>query len=171
MTVQQVLGPSNVAGRYSINRCRPVTLLPSAAVQPPSHHSARSTPCRSGSGPGCFAERSHLLGLRLLLRLRAVCRVPGRSQYFFRAVTRWSDEAGLTDNQGGIWQGAGGLMSDGAGRIFVATGNGVSPPAGPDTNPPPELGDSVVRLNLAAYGALSAADFFNPSRPDAGRRR
>ena len=80
-----------------------------------------------------------------------------------RHVTLWTDEAGLTDNQGGIWQAGSGLMSDGPGRIFVATGNGVSPPAGPGTSPPEQLGDAVVRLDVASNGTLSAADFFSPT--------
>jgi Abnormal spindle-like microcephaly-assoc'd, ASPM-SPD-2-Hydin/HYDIN/CFA65/VesB-like, Ig-like domain/PQQ-like domain len=80
-----------------------------------------------------------------------------------RALTLWSDEAGLTDNQGGIWQSGGGLMSDGPGRIFLATGNGVSPAPGPGTNPPPELGDAVVRLGVQSNGTLQAGDFFSPA--------
>ena len=80
-----------------------------------------------------------------------------------RHVTLWTDEAGLTDNQGGIWQSGSGLMSDGPGRIFVATGNGVSPPVGPGTSPPQQLGDAVVRLDVASNGTLSPADFFSPS--------
>ncbi|HEY2316634.1 MAG TPA: choice-of-anchor D domain-containing protein [Streptosporangiaceae bacterium] len=80
-----------------------------------------------------------------------------------RHVTLWTDEAGLTDNQGGIWQGGSGLMSDGPGRILVSTGNGVSPPAGPGSSPPPELGDAVVRLDVASNGTLSAGDFFSPA--------
>jgi len=79
------------------------------------------------------------------------------------AVTLWTDEAGLTDTQAGIWLGGGGLMSDGSGRIFVSTGNGVSPAPGPGGSPPSELGGSVIRLNVAAGGALSAADFFSPA--------
>jgi len=80
-----------------------------------------------------------------------------------RALTLWSDEAGLTDNQGGIWQSGGGLMSDGPGRIFLATGNGVSPAPGPGTSPPPELGDAVVRLGVQSNGTLQAEDFFSPA--------
>jgi hypothetical protein len=80
-----------------------------------------------------------------------------------RAVILWTDEAGLTDEQGGIWQSGGGLMTDGTGRLFVSTGNGVSPAAGPGRAPPAELGDSVVRLNIGSDGTLSAADFFSPS--------
>jgi Bacterial lectin/Abnormal spindle-like microcephaly-assoc'd, ASPM-SPD-2-Hydin/PQQ-like domain len=80
-----------------------------------------------------------------------------------RALTLWSDEAGLTDNEGGIWQSGGGLMSDGPGRIFLATGNGVSPPPGPGTSPSPELGDSVVRLGVQGNGTLQAEDFFSPA--------
>ncbi|MGH3400703.1 MAG: choice-of-anchor D domain-containing protein, partial [Streptosporangiaceae bacterium] len=84
-----------------------------------------------------------------------------------RATTLWSDEAGLTDNQAGIWQGGGGLMSDGAGRIFLATGNGVSPPPGAGASPPAALGDSVVRLSVAGDGTMSAADFFSPANAPA----
>jgi predicted lipoprotein with Yx(FWY)xxD motif len=78
------------------------------------------------------------------------------------ALTMWSDESATTDTQGGIWQSGSGLMSDGPGRIFVATGNGVSPAAGPGTSPPGELGDSVVRLAVQPGGALVAKDFFAP---------
>ena len=84
-----------------------------------------------------------------------------------RATTLWSDEAGLTDSQAGIWQSGSGLMSDGAGRIFLATGNGVSPAPGPGTSPPSALGDSVVRLNVASDGTMSAADFFSPANAPA----
>lgn len=80
-----------------------------------------------------------------------------------KAVTLWTDEAGLTDTQGGIWEGGGGLMSDGPGRIFVTTGNGVSPAPGPGSTPPPELGDAVARLNVTTDGTLSSADFFSPA--------
>ena len=79
-----------------------------------------------------------------------------------RASTEWGDETGVTDNEAGIWQGGGGLMSDGPGRIIVSTGNGVSPPPGPGTRPPGQLGDSVVRLAVNSNGTLSAKDFFSP---------
>lgn len=78
------------------------------------------------------------------------------------ALTMWTDESGTTDSEGGIWQSGGGLMSDGTGRIFVATGNGVSPAAGPGTSPPGEVGDSVVRLGIQPGGSLVAKDFFAP---------
>jgi predicted lipoprotein with Yx(FWY)xxD motif len=79
------------------------------------------------------------------------------------ALTMWTDESGSTDSEGGIWQSGGGLMSDGAGRIFVATGNGVSPAPGPGTSPPGELGDSMVRLAVQPGGSLVAKDFFAPA--------
>ncbi len=79
-----------------------------------------------------------------------------------RALTMWTDESGSTDSEGGIWQSGGGLMSDGTGRIFVATGNGVSPAPGSGTSPPGELGDSVVRLAVGPGGSLVAKDFFAP---------
>jgi hypothetical protein len=89
-----------------------------------------------------------------------------------KALTMWSDEAGLTDTQGGIWMGGGGLMSDGQGpdgnyRMFLVTGNGVSPAVGPGTTPPPELGDSVVQLEVQKSGTLVAKDFFSPANAPA----
>jgi hypothetical protein len=42
-------------------------------------------------------------------------------------LTLWSTEAVGTSSGAGIWQAGGGLMSDGPSRIFLATGNGVSP--------------------------------------------
>ena len=48
--------------------------------------------------------------------------------------TLWTDEAGVANNQAGIWQSGGGLVSDGPGRIFLASGNGVSPAPGPGGN-------------------------------------
>jgi hypothetical protein len=83
-----------------------------------------------------------------------------------KAVSLWSDEAGLTDTQAGIWMGGSGLMSDGTGRIFAVTGNGVSPAPGAGTSPPAELGDSVVRLGVQPNGALAAQDFFSPANAD-----
>ncbi len=80
-----------------------------------------------------------------------------------RHLTLWTDEAGLTDNQAGIWQSGSGLMSDGPGRIFVATGNGVSPPVGPGSSPPEQLGDAVVRLDIGSNGTLTPTDFFSPA--------
>jgi hypothetical protein len=83
------------------------------------------------------------------------------------ARTMWADETKSASDQAGIWQSGAGLMSDGTGRIFFASGNGVSPPPGPGTKPPGELGDSVVRLGLNAAGALSAKDFFSPNNAPA----
>ena len=80
-----------------------------------------------------------------------------------QAVTMWTDESGVTDNMAGIWQGGGGLMSDGRGRIFFTSGNGVSPARGPGTSPPPELAESVVRLGVQSGGSLAATDFFSPA--------
>ncbi len=80
-----------------------------------------------------------------------------------RAQKMWTDESGITNAQAGIWQGGGGLMSDGPGRIFFASGNGVSPAPGPGSSPPGQLGDSVVRLAAQAGGGLAAQDFFSPA--------
>jgi Abnormal spindle-like microcephaly-assoc'd, ASPM-SPD-2-Hydin len=77
--------------------------------------------------------------------------------------TMWSDESGVTDIQGGIWQSGGGLMSDGPGRIFLASGDGISAPPGPGSKPPTELADSVVQLQVQPDGSLVAKDFFSPT--------
>ena len=79
------------------------------------------------------------------------------------ALTQWSDETGVTDNQAGIWQSGSGVMSDGPGRIFVTSGNGISPAAGPGTKPPGQLAESVIRLSVRSGGALVAKDFFSPA--------
>ena len=78
-----------------------------------------------------------------------------------RAVTLWTDESGVTYNQGGIWQSGGGMMADPSGRLFATTSNGISPPAGPGISPPGQLGESVVRLAVNRNGTLSAGDFFS----------
>ncbi len=80
-----------------------------------------------------------------------------------RATTMWTDEAGLTDTQAGIWQSGGGLMSDGKDQIIFASGNGISPAPGLGSKPPSELAESVVRLGVQSDGSLVANDFFSPS--------
>ncbi|MFI5910814.1 choice-of-anchor D domain-containing protein [Dactylosporangium sp. NPDC051541] len=77
--------------------------------------------------------------------------------------TLWSTEAGRSTGMGGIWQSGGGLVSDGPGRIIVATGNGVSPAPGPGTSPPGTLAESVIRLQVNGDGSLTARDFFSPA--------
>jgi hypothetical protein len=74
----------------------------------------------------------------------------------------WTDEPG-TFNYGGIWQSGAAIMSDGNGRVFVATGNGDVPSPGPGNAPPGQLGNSIVRLAQQADGSLVAADFFAPT--------
>ena len=78
-------------------------------------------------------------------------------------TTLWTDEAKVVEDQGGIWQSGGGLMSDGPGRIFFTSGNGVSPPDGSGTSPPGELAESVVLLQPQSNGSLQANQFFSPS--------
>jgi hypothetical protein len=81
-----------------------------------------------------------------------------------RAVTMWADQAGPTySGESGIWQSGSGLMSDGQGRIFVATGNGTAPAPAPGNRPPQDLGDSVVQLGVRPNGTLHAVDFFSPA--------
>ncbi len=84
-----------------------------------------------------------------------------------RSLTLWSTEAGSSSAEAGVWMSGGGLVSDGPGRILLATGNGAgtgsSPGRGPGSRPPGGLGESVVRLNVNGDGSLSAADFFSPT--------
>ncbi|MFL6061839.1 MAG: ricin-type beta-trefoil lectin domain protein [Marmoricola sp.] len=75
----------------------------------------------------------------------------------------WSSESGSASNGAGIWQSGGAPMSDGAGRVFVATGNGVSPTPTKGTTPPSTLGESVVRLAVNGDGSMTAKDFFSPA--------
>ena len=49
--------------------------------------------------------------------------------------TMWATETGSSTAEAGIWQSGGGLVSDGAGQIIFATGNGVSPAPGPGKTP------------------------------------
>ncbi len=78
-------------------------------------------------------------------------------------ATLWTDESGATDNQAGIWQSGGGLISDGPNRIILTSGNGVSPAKGPGDKPPGQLAESVIRLQQDSNGNLSAQDFFSPA--------
>lgn len=81
-----------------------------------------------------------------------------------KRLTLWTDESGVTNNQAGIWQSGGGLLSDGSGRIIVTSGNGISPANGVGTKPPGTLAESVIRLSVnSTTGALSARDFFSPN--------
>jgi outer membrane protein assembly factor BamB len=80
--------------------------------------------------------------------------------------TMWSDESGVgTDenSEAGIWQSGGGLVSDVAGRIVVASGNGVSPSPAPSGSPPATLSESVIGLTVGAGGQIAPSQFFAPS--------
>ena len=71
----------------------------------------------------------------------------------------------------GLWAAGVGLAADsvGAGRIFVATGNGDFPVSGnvvPTPAPAPsssvDFGDSIVQLALSATGTITPTDYFTP---------
>ncbi len=81
-------------------------------------------------------------------------------------TTLWSAVGSGKGSGAGIWQGASGLVSDGPGRIILATGNGqvattLTAPT-PGTSPPANLGQAVIRLNVQPDGSLKAGDFFTP---------
>jgi hypothetical protein len=81
-------------------------------------------------------------------------------------ITMWSDESGVgtdQDSQAGIWQSGGGLISDGANQIILATGNGIAPTPSPGSTPPDTLSESVVRLDVGSDGQLTPTDYFSPS--------
>lgn len=74
---------------------------------------------------------------------------------------RWVADA--TGSGAGIWQSGAGLTSDGPGTILLSTGNGGAPSKPtPGNKPPPDLGESVVRLRVQEDGSLKATDFFAP---------
>ena len=82
-------------------------------------------------------------------------------------TTMWTDAGRRDADGGGIWMSGGGLVSDGPGTILFTTGNGDSSgdtPGGtiPGDNPPADLGESVVRLDVQPNGSLKAVDFFAP---------
>lgn len=92
--------------------------------------------------------------------------VVGVSVQNHAVTTMWTDESGSgadAQSEAGIWQSGGGLVSDGPGRIFLTTGNGISPPAGPGDQPPGTLAESVIRLQVGADGSLTPASFFAPA--------
>ncbi len=90
--------------------------------------------------------------------------VAGVSVARAKMTTLWSTQAGYSGAGGGVWQGGGGLVSDGPGSIFVATGNGIlGAPTGPGNRPPAALAQSVVHLKVQKNGSLKPVDFFSPT--------
>ncbi|MER6030981.1 choice-of-anchor D domain-containing protein [Streptomyces sp. NPDC001851] len=83
-----------------------------------------------------------------------------------RAIRMWATEDATSGADAGVWMSGGGLVSDGPGRIFFSTGNGISPAPGPGHPAPGNLAESVVRLGTAGTGPLTAQDFFSPSDAD-----
>jgi outer membrane protein assembly factor BamB len=78
-------------------------------------------------------------------------------------ATLWSAYAGVADNGAGIWQSGSAPVSDGSGRLFVTTGNGFGARSGQlGADPPRQLAQSVVRLDVQPDASLRAGDFFSP---------
>jgi len=81
----------------------------------------------------------------------------------------WTDQpsgaAGAT-GQGGIWESGSLLEADASGTLFVASGNGLSPPPGPASMPTSALANSVLRLAVDADGSLRLVDRFTPAAGD-----
>ena len=70
--------------------------------------------------------------------------VAGVSTTTHTMTSLWTTESGAANQGSGIWQAGGGLASDGSGRIFASTGNGVTPPVGPGSSPPGTLSVTVT---------------------------
>ena len=88
-----------------------------------------------------------------------------------RAETLWTDQPNdpnVSFQYGGIWQGGGGLASDGT-NIYFATANGAAPPLGTAGSAAPTVGhlaQSMVKLGVASSGSLRPTDFFSPGDAD-----
>ena len=88
-----------------------------------------------------------------------------------RSETLWTDQLHDTANPGkygGIWQGGGGLLTDGK-SVYFATANGTAPPLGTTGSAAPSvrhLGQSMIKLNVTSNGSLRPADFFSPGDAD-----
>ncbi|MDQ1686451.1 MAG: hypothetical protein QOC82_3188 [Frankiaceae bacterium] len=67
------------------------------------------------------------------------------------------------NGQTGIWMSGSGIMSDGSGRMFVATGNGAPPPYAAAAADLTTFGDSVLRLDVQPDGSLRPGDYFTPA--------
>jgi hypothetical protein len=80
-----------------------------------------------------------------------------------KSLHMWTAEAASNGSGAGIWQSGGGIVSDGSGGMFIATGNGLTPPIGTGTSPPSDLSESLVHLAVASDGTISASDFFAPA--------
>ncbi len=77
--------------------------------------------------------------------------------------TLWTPYAGTTESGAGIWHSGSAPASDGPGRFFVTTGNGFGARSGQlGAQPPVQLAQSVVRLDVGEGSVLRAADFFSP---------
>jgi HYDIN/CFA65/VesB-like, Ig-like domain/PQQ-like domain len=95
------------------------------------------------------------------------CDIPPWQGWVFGVSTSGSVKARWVADQtgsgAGIWQSGAGLTSDGLGSILLSTGNGGAPSApAPGNTPPPNLGESIVRLQVQSNGSLKPTDFFAP---------
>lgn len=86
-----------------------------------------------------------------------------------KVVERWSTLGKGVPNTvpgGGIWMSGGGIASDDAGSIFLATGNGYAsqlsniPVKG--FNPPTALEEAALHMTVNVDGSLDLVDFFMP---------
>ena len=84
-------------------------------------------------------------------------------------LTRWTDEANqaIASPQGGIWQGAGPIMSDKPGQLLVVTANGNNPAVGPVTDPrPAPWGNRSCGSPCNPITRCVPVDYFSPANAD-----
>jgi hypothetical protein len=81
--------------------------------------------------------------------------VMGFNEATLQLVAAWASTP--NGNEGGIWQGGGGLAADSSGNIFLAMGNGTFDASAGGA----DYGSSVVKLTNTG-SALAVADYFTP---------
>jgi outer membrane protein assembly factor BamB len=81
-----------------------------------------------------------------------------------KIATLWTDSPDGVG--GGIWQGGGGLSSDGSGQILVSAGNGPDPEVNASVDSTRNFSESATRLTVQPDGSLRPTDFFAPWNAD-----
>lgn len=86
-----------------------------------------------------------------------------------KIVESFTTQAGPEPNTvkgGGIWMSGGGISSDGAGSLWLATGNGYASQLHgipvPGRQPPSALEEAACHFTINPNGSLSIIDFFMP---------
>ena len=119
--------------------------------------------------PGQYFDRAALLLVNgtLYLGFASHCDndpYTGWVMAYSESTLQQTNVLNLTPNgsEGSVWMSGGGIAADGAGNLFLATGNGTFDTA-LDANGYPSQGDyGNAILKLTAQGKLAVADYFTP---------